>query len=189
MDDAAVPAGREPAAGPSTGTTIPLASELTAAELADLAGLLVAVVEGASVDFLSPLAPEAAAAHWERTVASDALLLLARCSGRVVGTVQLPPAESATGRHRAEIAKLLVAPDHRRPGLGRRLLTAAEAAAREDGRELLVLDSHEGDPSHALYHALDYRRAGRIPGWSRTAAGRSEATVFSFNQLAGTAPA
>ena len=164
---------------------------LTAPELADLTDLLVAVVgDGASVGFLSPLDPAPARAYWERVnaAAEDAdglVLLLAEIDGRVVGTAQLQPAESANGRHRGEVAKVLVHPGWQRRGIGRQLMLALEPAARAQGRTLLVLDTREGDPSNRLYAACGWTEAGRVPNWARNADGTLSGTVFWYKELAG----
>jgi ribosomal protein S18 acetylase RimI-like enzyme len=110
-------------------------------------------------------------------------LLVAERDGRIVGTVRLLDAESETGAHRGEVAKLLVHPGWRRQGIARALMTALEAEALAAGKTLLVLDTREGDPSNDLYRALGYREAGRIPGWTRDAAGTLSATVFWYKWL------
>jgi ribosomal protein S18 acetylase RimI-like enzyme len=164
--------------------TLRVVEALGPAEIDDLADLLVAVVaEGASVGFLPPLARTEAVEYWSGARASGGVLLLAEEAGRIVGTVQLRPAESANGRHRAEVAKLLVHPDHRRRGIGRSLMEGIEAEARRDGRTLLMLDTREGDAANGLYHALGYREVGRVPRYARAANGRLEATVFYYKEL------
>ena len=161
-----------------------VATRLLPSEREQLADLLVAVVaEGASVGFLAPLAPADAAAYWAGQPAPGALLFLAEEAGRIVGTVQLQPAESANGRHRAEVSKLLVHPDHRRRGIARRLMARLESEARRDGRTLLVLDTRDGDPSNDLYRSLGYHEAGRIPRYARSSPGHLEATVYYYKEL------
>jgi GNAT superfamily N-acetyltransferase len=157
---------------------------LAAKELDDLAEVLIScVAQGASLGFHVPL-PAGAARDWWTTVPRDGVILLvAEQEGRIVGTVQLQPAESENGAHRGEVAKLLVHPEWRRQGIARALMMALEEEARSTGKTLLVLDTREGDPSNDLYRALDYREAGRIPGWARDAAGTSSATVFWYKPL------
>jgi len=157
---------------------------LTSEELADLSEVLIScVAQGASLGFHAPLATDAAHDWWAGISRDGVILLVAERDGRIVGTVQLQPAESENGAHRGEVAKLLVHPEWRRQGIARALMVALEAEARATGKTLLVLDTREGDPSNDLYRALDYREAGRIPGWARDAAGTTSATVFWYKPL------
>ena len=165
-------------------TAVRRADTLREEEIRELADVLVACVnEGASLGFHAPLAPETAHAWWARFPRDGVVLLLAERDGRVVGTVQMHPAESANGAHRGEVAKLLVHPNQRRQGAARNLLTALETEARAAGKTLLHLDTREGDPSNALYAALGYREAGRIPTWARDASGNFTTTVFWYKML------
>jgi ribosomal protein S18 acetylase RimI-like enzyme len=170
-------------ASPAT-TIVRCVNALSARDISDLADVLAACVdEGASLGFHAPLAAETARAWWERFPRDGVLLLLAERDGRFVGTVQMHDGESANGAHRGEVAKLLVHPAWRRQGIARALLTALEDEARAAGKTLLHLDTREGDPSNALYAALGYREAGRIPNWARDAAGEFSATVFWYKTL------
>jgi GNAT superfamily N-acetyltransferase len=162
---------------------------LTEREIAELSDVLVAVVAaGASVGWTPPLDPAAAEAYWRRVgeaAARDVLtLLLAETDGRVVGTAQLLPAESANGRHRGEVAKVLVHPDWQRRGIGRALMARLDVDARAAGKTLLVLDTRVGDPSNALYAAAGWTAAGQIPDWARGADGAFYATQFWYKRLA-----
>jgi GNAT superfamily N-acetyltransferase len=172
----------------ATPFTIRRADGFTAREIADLTDLLVAVVAaGASVGWLPPLAPATADAYWRRTGAAaargDLICLLAELDGRIVGTAQLLPAESANGRHRGEVAKVLVHPDWQRRGIGRELMARLEIEARASGRTLLVLDTRVGDPSNALYRAAGWLPAGQIPNWARAADGAFSATQFWYKEI------
>jgi ribosomal protein S18 acetylase RimI-like enzyme len=157
---------------------------LSAKELDDLTEVLVTcVAQGASLGFHAPLPADAARDWWAGVPRDGVILLVAERDGRIVGTVQLQPAESENGAHRGEVAKLLVHPDWRRQGIARALMIALEAEARTTGKTLLVLDTREGDPSNDLYRALGYHEAGRIPGWARDASGTLSATVFWYKPL------
>ncbi len=163
---------------------IRVADELTAGEIDQLADLLAAVVaDGASIGFLASPARAEAARYWLGVLSPGVQLLLAEADGQIVGAVQLQAASSANGRHRGEVAKLMVSPDHRRQGIGRRLMEALEAAALRDGRWLLVLDTREGDPSNALYRSLGYVEVGRIPRYARSRDGGLAATVHYYKEL------
>ena len=171
-------------APPRPATSIRRVDRLSAGELDDLTEVLVScVAEGASLGFHTPLPADAARAWWAGIPRDGVILLVAEQAGRIVGTVQLQPAESENGAHRGEVAKLLVHPAWRRQGIARALMLALEEEARATGKTLLVLDTREGDPSNDLYRDLGYREAGRIPGWARDAAGASSATVFWYKPL------
>lgn len=148
-----------------------------------LAEILVACVEGgASVSFLKPLAKERARAFWKR-VSSEAaqnhvLLLAAWVDGALAGTVQLQLDMPQNQPHRADVAKLLVDPAHRRRGVGEALMRRAEQAAHRMGRKLLVLDTLKGDAAERLYTRLGWNRVGEIPGFALDETGAAHATVF-----------
>ncbi len=157
---------------------------LSSSELDDLTALLIScVAQGASLGFHAPLAADVARNWWAGVPRDGVILLVAEREGRIVGTVQLQPAESENGAHRGEVAKLLVDPSSRRQGIARALMMTLENEARAAGKTLLVLDTREGDPSNDLYRALGYREAGRIPGWARDAAGTLTSTVFWYKPL------
>jgi GNAT superfamily N-acetyltransferase len=154
-----------------------------------LAEILVACVDaGASVSFLPPMAREKAQRFWRKTaseVASGKVLLLAAwMDGTIAGTVQLDLAMSENQPHRAELEKLLVHPEFRRRGIARALLRRAEQAAIGHGRTLLTLDTRAGDLAEALYRAMGWTEAGRIPGYALNADRTPSDTVFFWRRLA-----
>jgi ribosomal protein S18 acetylase RimI-like enzyme len=167
-----------------------LTPETAPACLAALVAVLQdAVDDGASVGFLPPLEAEQAAAYWRgvfEALDGDALRLFAARHPTLglVGTVQLDLAMRANGRHRAEVAKLLVHRAARRQGIASALMLALEEEARRLGRTTLFLDTRAGDPSERLYTSLGYTRAGEIPQFARSANGALDATVFYYKLLA-----
>jgi acetyltransferase len=167
---------------------------LTAADVQEsllpLAALLRDVVNsGAAVGFLPPLAADEAHDYWlgvaKEVQGGSRLLLVARdaATPEMLGTVQLDLATRTNGRHRAEVAKMLVHTSARRRGIARQLLQALEAQARQLGRSTLVLDTREGDVSEQLYQSMDYQRAGRIPEYAYSADGSLHATVLYYKLL------
>ncbi|WP_328591352.1 GNAT family N-acetyltransferase [Brevibacillus migulae] len=159
--------------------------ELTDDMYGSLARLLIDVVgDGASIGFLPPLREEEAAGYWKGVLSPDVKLWVVYRGEEPVGSVQLHLCMKDNGKHRAEIAKLMVHPTARRNGLAKRLMLEAETAAREDGRSLLVLDTREGDPSNLLYQSLGYVEAGRIPRFARSANGQMDGTVIYYKELA-----
>ena len=170
--------------GKAGGVAIRAASQLQAGEIRQLGELLVAVVDdGASIGFLPPLDPEEARRYWSGVLGPGVVLLVAEQDGRIVGSGQLHLEQRANGRHRAEVAKLMVHPSARRRGLGLRLMEQLETLARQAGRTLLVLDTREGDPSNRLYRSLGYLEAGRIPRYARSANGELHTSVFYYKEL------
>src|SRR5262245_43204015 len=155
------------------------------AEFVDL--LRDVVAGGASVGFLDPLPDDEAADYWDAVFAEvDAgsrLLFVVRDGTRVLGSVQLAIPWKPNARHRAAVEKLLVHTSARRQGLGTTLLRTAEDAAARLGRTLLVLDTRAGEPAGRLYEKLGYVRAGVIPGYALSPAGRPQASAFYYRDL------
>ena len=146
-----------------------------------------AVASGASVGFLPPLSEEEAREYWisvfEDITQQKRVLLIARHSQRIVGAVQLEFATKPNARHRAEVQKLFVLQQERKRGIGRLLMEAIEATARERGSTLLVLDTRLGDNAERLYRKLHYREVGIIPLYAQNAAGTLEATIIFYKLL------
>ena len=154
-----------------------------------LADVLVDCVEGgASVGFMLPLTRDRAEAFWTRALDSDAgggrVVLVAEepATGVVVGTVQVILAMPENQPHRGEIAKMLVRRDARRRGTGEALMRAAEAAAREAGRTLLVLDT-ASDDAERLYGRLGWQRVGVVPRYALWPDGGFVHTTFYCKDL------
>ncbi|MFC9593032.1 GNAT family N-acetyltransferase [Streptomyces sp. NPDC056944] len=156
---------------------------------AGLAALLVDAVDGgASVGFLGPLDP-AEAASWWTGVAEEAgrgvrdVWAAHGPDGRLTGVVTLVRAGAANGRHRGEIARLLVHRSARGRGLGRRLLATAEAHAAATGLRLLVLDTQTDSPAERLYRGAGWTPAGTIPDFAADPAGTLRATTLYYKRL------
>jgi GNAT superfamily N-acetyltransferase len=158
-------------------------------EINDLASLLIDCVEGgASVSFMHPLSREGAVAFWrkvaEGVASGERALLVAEDEKGVCGTVQLVLAQPENQPHRADLAKLLVHRRARRQGLGEALLCAAEAAALECGKTLLVLDTVTGADGERLYERLGWQRVGVIPDYALLPRGGLVSTTVFYRQLA-----
>lgn len=148
-------------------------AELQPALVEGLADVLLDCVEGgASVGFMHPLPRERAVAFWQEALASadrgERVVLVAEDIEKkmIVGTVQVVLAMPDNQPHRADLAKMQVHRCSRRRGLGEALVRAAEAAAREAGRTLLVLDTVTGSDAERLYSRLGWHRCGDIPGYA-----------------------
>ena len=152
-----------------------------------LADVLIDCVEGgASVSFMHPLRRDRAVAFWRRVaqgVASgERALLVAEDVRGVCGTVQLVLEQPENQPHRAELSKMLVHRRARRRGLGAALMQAAEAAARECGKTLLVLDTASADAGR-LYERMGWERVGVIPGYALLPQGGLCGTTVYYRNL------
>lgn len=155
-----------------------------------LADVLLDCVEGgASIGFMHPLPRAKAIAFWEGVLASAArgerIVLVAEDmnSKTIVGTVQLLLAMPDNQPHRADVAKMQVHRRARRRGVGAALVEAAEAAAREAGRTLLVLDTVTGSDAERLYARLGWQRCGVIPGYALWPRGGLCSTTVFYREL------
>jgi len=157
------------------------------AQLEGLVDVLIDCVEGgASVSFMWPLTRERARAFWQRVArgvaAGERALVIAEDAEGVCGTVQLILDQPENQPHRADLAKMLVHRRARRRGLGAALMRAAEAAARDCGKTLLVLDT-ASDDAERLYEREGWVRVGVIPGYALLPHGGPCATTYFYRNL------
>lgn len=149
-----------------------------------LAEVLLDCVEGgASVSFMWPLPRQRALAFWQDVAdgvrRGERLLLVGEAQpGRIDGTVQLVLGQPDNQPHRADLAKMLVHRRARRRGLAQALLVAAEQAAREAGKRVLVLDTVTGGDAERLYERGGWQRVGVIPDYALMPDGRPCATTY-----------
>lgn len=155
----------------------------------DLADVLVDCVEGgASVGFMLPFDHDRAQAFWaaalDSTTRGERIVLVAEVetTGAVVGTVQVVLAAPENQPHRGEISKMLVHRSARRRGVAEALMRAAETAARDAGKTLLVLDT-ASDSAERLYERLGWHRVGVIPGYALWPEGGPVDTVVFYKEL------
>jgi GNAT superfamily N-acetyltransferase len=174
-------------AAPAGFRVIRLARMTVAAE-EGLARVLVDCVEGgASVSFMHPLDLDKARAFW-RGLGPDLemgkrIVLVAEDGTGIAGTVQIALPDSENQPHRADLAKMLVHRRARGRGLGATLVRAAEDAARERGKSLLVLDTATGSDAERLYCRLGWQKAGTVPDYALGPRGGLCATTFYYRQL------
>jgi GNAT superfamily N-acetyltransferase len=164
--------------------------KLDDAWIAALAEVLVDCVDGdASVSFMHPLSQEQARHFFRRVAAGVAagerVVLVAEDDAGCCGTVQLLTAQPDNQPHRADVAKMLVHRRARRQGLGAALMRAAEAAAREEGKTLLVLDAVTGGDAARLYERLGWQRVGDIPNYALMPRGGFCSTTYYCRDLRG----
>jgi GNAT superfamily N-acetyltransferase len=157
------------------------------AQLQALADVLIDCVEGgASVSFMLPMTRAKALAFWRHVAAGvergERALLVAQDAQGIVGTVQVILDQPENQPHRADVAKMLVHRRARRQGAGAALMRAAERAARDEGKALLVLDTAD-DTAARLYARLGWHAAGTIPRYALLPAGGECATTYFYRAL------
>lgn len=153
-----------------------------------LAEVLTDCVEGgASVGFMNPLTRDRAVGFWRRVAegvaAGERALLVAEDAEGICGTVQLILQQPENQPHRADLCKMLVHRRARRRGLGAALMRAAESAARDCGKSLLVLDAVTDGDAARLYERLGWVRVGDIPGYALFPGGGLCSTTYFFREV------
>lgn len=167
--------------------TVRRLASLSETEIEGLARVLLDCVDGgASVSFMQPFTLERAVAFFRDVArgaaAGERVVIVGEDAGGICGTVQLLLAQPENQPHRADLAKMLVCRRARRTGLGAALLQAAEAAARECGKTLLVLDTASAD-AERLYERGGWVRVGVIPGYALLPTGGLCDTVVYYREL------
>jgi len=162
--------------------------EVDQRQVEQLTSVLLDCVEGgASVSFMAPLTRERANSFWDR-VAADVnaqrrVLLVAEDEQGICGTVQLLLDLPENQPHRADLGKMLVHRRARRQGVGAALVRAAEAAASDCGRTLLVLDTVTASDASRLYERLGWVRVGDVPQFALLPEGGFCSTTFYYRLL------
>lgn len=159
------------------------------AAVPQLAEVLVDAVDGgASVGFVHPFTAADARLWWQSVRGGieqgSTLLWVARDGHGIAGTVQVKLTVAYTnGRHRAEIAKLLVHRRARGRGIGGLLLATAEAAAARAGVTILMLDTQTDSPAEYLYAKAGWTRFGVMPDHAADPAGKLQPTTFFYKRI------
>jgi GNAT superfamily N-acetyltransferase len=184
----------DPDADPAARISI-LDADGFAAAIPELAALLVDAVDGgASVGFFAGLGEREAADWWRGHIpqiadGSTTLFVAAAPDGgdgesrRIVGSTLLIRSSYPNGRHRAEVAKVLVHRSVRRQGIGRALMEAVERHALADDRWLLILDTQTGSAAEALYRSMGWQELGVMPNHAYQPDGALAATTYFWKGL------
>jgi ribosomal protein S18 acetylase RimI-like enzyme len=145
------------------------------------------VANGGSVSFMHPLTPEVADAFWRDSLASaergERILFGAFDGEKLIGTVTLLLGLPPNQPHRAEIAKMMTRISHRHRGVATALLRAAERAAIERGRWLLVLDTAVDEGASGLYERVGFKLSGIIPDYALRPHGGLTGTKIYWKRL------
>ncbi|MBB3197202.1 GNAT family N-acetyltransferase [Roseateles terrae] len=141
---------------------------------------------GASLGFLADVDEPQMRDYWEQVfdqLGPKHRLWLLHEGPELLGTVQLSLCGKPNGRHRGEVQKLMVHPDARRRGVAVQLMAAVEAAAREAGLTLLVLDTEAQSPAETFYQSGGWQRTGEIPQFAANPDGTLRATALYWKLL------
>ena len=162
-------------------------SAVSEAEIEGLTDVLIDCVEGgASVSFMHPLSRDRAIAFWRRIAdgvgRGQRALIIAEDEHGICGTVQLVLEQPENQPHRADLAKMLVHRRARRHGVGAALLRAAEEAAVDCGKTLLVLDTASAD-AERVYERAGWIRVGVIPNYALLPRGGFCDTMMFYREL------
>lgn len=159
-------------------------------DIQELCDVLIDCVEGgASIGFMLPMTRAKAETFWRGVAAgvarSERILLVAEDAVGIVGTVQVVLNLPENQPHRGDIAKMQVHRRARRAGVGAALLAAAEQAAAEAGRTLLVLDTVTASDAERLYVRAGWQRCGEIPRYALYPDGRPCPTTVFYKFVGG----
>ena len=89
----------------------------------------------------------------------------------------------STGRHRAEVRKVMTHPEHRRQGMALQILTRMEAVARERGVRLLTLKTEAGSAASVLYSLMGWTLIGTVPNYAAGPDGSLHPVSFYYKEL------
>ena len=90
-------------------------------------------------------------------------ILVAKAGGRLVGFVALSFVQTLTGM-KAWVDDIVVAPDHRRQGIGGALIEAAVRRARQQSCRYLLVDTNKSNPTaRAFYQACGFEEGDVAP--------------------------
>lgn len=147
---------------------------------------------GSSIGFLAPLSDDDATDLWQQLSPSvfganpttTFLIATEPGSDEVLATVQIARNPKQTHTYKGEIRKLLVHPSHRRSGLGRRMMDAAEQIAREElSLDMLLLDTATATPARAFYLKTGWTEWGICPEYAKAADGKKHDCSFFIKKL------
>jgi ribosomal protein S18 acetylase RimI-like enzyme len=149
--------------------------------------LIETVANGGSVSFMHPLSQTAADAFWDNSLAAagrgERIVFGAFDGEKLIGTVTLLLNMPPNQPHRAEIAKMMTRMSHRGRGVAKALLRAAERAAIERGRWLLVLDTAIDEGASGLYERVGFQLTGIIPDYAYRPHGGLTGTMIYWKRL------
>jgi ribosomal protein S18 acetylase RimI-like enzyme len=129
-----------------------------------------AIVDGGGFGWITPPRRDILEKYWQGVMlVPGRSLFVGRIDGVIAGSAQLirQPRNNEAQAFSAQLMSVFVAPWARGRGLGRRLVAAAEEAARQNGVEILNLDIRATQTAAIrLYEHAGYARWGTHPEYA-----------------------
>ena len=88
-----------------------------------------------------------------------------------------------TGRHRAEVRKLMTRPEYRHQGIASQILARMESIAHERGVCLLTLKTEASSVASVLYSRLGWTLVGTVPNYAAGPDGSLHSVSFYYKEL------
>ena len=88
-----------------------------------------------------------------------------------------------SGRHRAEVRKMMTHPEYRHKGVASQILTRIEAVAFERGARLLTLRTETNSAASVLYSHMGWTLIGNVPNYAASPDGSLHSVSFCYKEL------
>ena len=153
-------------------TAVERLTQFAGTDLEDLCDAAEAAIEaGGGFGWVRPPRRAVFEAYWKGVLlVPERQLFVARLDGTIAGSAQLvrPPRNNEAQGHQAQLTTCFVAPWARRRGLAKRMVLAAEQAARAAGFLVVNLDIRDSQSAAlGLYEGLGYTCWGKHPCYAR----------------------
>lgn len=153
-----------------------------------LVQLLAEVVgDGGSMGFLATTTIAELAEFWTSEISKVRnganVIVCAMESDTCIAAGILTREFKVTGRHRAEVRKLMTRPEYRHQGIASQILTRMELIAHERGVRLLTLKTEASSLASVLYSRLDWTLIGTVPNYAAGPDGSLHSVSFYYKEL------
>lgn len=166
------PVGSSTAEAPPSVLVVEAITAFQPGDIHDICDATEAAIEGGGgFGWVRPPERSILESYWKGIlVIPERILIVARIDGVICGSAQLvrPTQNNEAQSFSVQLQHAFIAPWARAHGLARKLMEKAEALARNEGFDVIMLDVRETqDRAIRLYEALGYFRWGRNPFYAR----------------------
>lgn len=153
-----------------------------------LVQLLAEVIhDGGSMGFLADVTDTELLEFWNSElsqVRSNVNVLVCAMDASTCIAVGILTRETKTsGRHRAEVRKMMTHPGYRHKGVASQILTQIEVVAFERGVRLLTLRTEAGSAASVLYSHMGWTLIGSVPNYAASTDGSLHSVSFYYKEL------